>query len=145
MKTNILLSDIVSFNTKTRSEATKHLLLSFAEPRGAKQREAFIILPSPRGEKRRLMNSDSLRSQTTRGGPYGVFENGRSATRSIYNSPSLCSLASLFRKKTRKRKKWDYSKNKFLVGELLSVAMRGGGHKGVLRTILSYSTCEMNE
>jgi len=25
-----------------------------------------------------------------------------------------------------------------LVGELLSVAMRGGGHKGVLGTILSY-------
>jgi len=29
-------------------------------------------------------------------------------------------------------------KNKMLVGELLSVAMRGGGHKGVLGTILSY-------
>ena len=29
-------------------------------------------------------------------------------------------------------------KEKFLVGELLSVAMRGGGHKGVLGTILSY-------
>jgi len=41
-------------------------------------------------------------------------------------------------KKARKRKKLDYSKDKFLVGELLSVAMRGGGHKGVLGTILSY-------
>jgi len=41
-------------------------------------------------------------------------------------------------KKARKRKKLDYSKGKFLVGELLSVAMRGGGHKGVLGTILSY-------
>jgi len=35
-------------------------------------------------------------------------------------------------------KKLDYSKDKVLVGELLSVAMRGGGHKGVLGTILSY-------
>jgi len=41
-------------------------------------------------------------------------------------------------KKARKRKKLDYSKDKFLVGELLSVAMRGGGYKGVLGTILSY-------
>ena len=41
-------------------------------------------------------------------------------------------------KRARKRKKVDYSKEKFLVGELLSVAMRGGGHKGVLGTILSY-------
>jgi len=41
-------------------------------------------------------------------------------------------------KKARKRKKLDYSKDKFLVGELLSVAMRGGGHKGVLGTILIY-------
>jgi len=28
--------------------------------------------------------------------------------------------------------------DKFLVGVLLSVAMRGGGHKGVFGTILSY-------
>jgi len=41
-------------------------------------------------------------------------------------------------KRARKRKKLDYSKDKFLVGELLSVSMRGGGHKGVLGTILSY-------
>ena len=41
-------------------------------------------------------------------------------------------------KRARKRKKLDYSKDKILVGELLSVAMRGGGHKGVLGTILSY-------
>ena len=41
-------------------------------------------------------------------------------------------------KKARKRKKLDYSKDKYLVGELLSVAMRGGGHKGALSTILSY-------
>ena len=41
-------------------------------------------------------------------------------------------------KRVRKRKKLDYSKDKFLVGELLSVAMRGGRHKGVLGTILSY-------
>ena len=41
-------------------------------------------------------------------------------------------------KKARKRKKLDYSKDKFLVGELLSVVMRGGRHKGVLGTILSY-------
>jgi len=41
-------------------------------------------------------------------------------------------------KRARKRKKLDYSKEKCLVGELLSVAMRGGGHKGVLGTILSY-------
>jgi len=41
-------------------------------------------------------------------------------------------------KRARKRKKLDYSKDKMLVGELLSVAMRGGGHKGVLGTILSY-------
>jgi len=41
-------------------------------------------------------------------------------------------------KRARKRKKLDYSKDKFLVGELLSVVMRGGGHKGVLGTILSY-------
>jgi len=41
-------------------------------------------------------------------------------------------------KRARKRKKLDYSKDKFLVCELLSVAMRGGGHKGVLGTILSY-------
>ena len=41
-------------------------------------------------------------------------------------------------KRARKRKKLDYSKGKFLVGELLSVAMRGAGHKGVLGTILSY-------
>ena len=37
-----------------------------------------------------------------------------------------------------KHKKLDYSKDKFIVGELLSVAMRGGGHKGVLGTILIY-------
>ena len=42
-------------------------------------------------------------------------------------------------KRARKRKKLDYSKDKFLVGELLSVAMRGVGHKGVLGTILSYA------
>ena len=41
-------------------------------------------------------------------------------------------------KRARKRKKLDYSKDKFLVGELLSVVMRGGGQKGVLGTILSY-------
>jgi len=41
-------------------------------------------------------------------------------------------------KQARKRKKLDYSKDKMLIGELLSVAMRGGGHKGVLGTILSY-------
>jgi len=41
-------------------------------------------------------------------------------------------------KKARKRKKLDYSKDNMLVGELLSVVMRGGGHKGVLGTILSY-------
>jgi len=41
-------------------------------------------------------------------------------------------------KRARKRKKLDYSKDKFLVGELLLVAMRSGGHKGVLGTILSY-------
>jgi len=41
-------------------------------------------------------------------------------------------------KRARKRKKLDYSKDKMLVGELLSVVMRGGGHKGVLGTILSY-------
>jgi len=41
-------------------------------------------------------------------------------------------------KKARKRKKLDYSMDKMLVGELLSVEMRGGGHKGVLGTILSY-------
>jgi len=41
-------------------------------------------------------------------------------------------------KRARKRKKLDYSKDKFLVGELLSVAMRGGRNKGVLGTILSY-------
>jgi len=41
-------------------------------------------------------------------------------------------------KRARKRTKLDYSKDKMLVGELLSVVMRGGGHKGVLRTILSY-------
>jgi len=41
-------------------------------------------------------------------------------------------------KRARKRKKLYYSKEKVLVGELLSVAMRGGGHKGVLGTILSY-------
>jgi len=32
----------------------------------------------------------------------------------------------------------DYSKDKMLIGEQLSVAMRGGGVKGVLGTILSY-------
>ena len=41
-------------------------------------------------------------------------------------------------KRARKRKKLDYSKDKMLVGELLSVAMRSGGVKGVLGTILSY-------
>ena len=41
-------------------------------------------------------------------------------------------------KRARKRKKLDYSKDKMLVGELLSSAMIGGGHKGVLGTILSY-------
>jgi len=41
-------------------------------------------------------------------------------------------------KRARKPKKLDYSKNKILVGELLSVAMRGGGHKGVLGTLLNY-------
>ena len=41
-------------------------------------------------------------------------------------------------KKARKRKKLDYSKDKLLVGELLSVTMRGGGHKCELGTILSY-------
>jgi len=41
-------------------------------------------------------------------------------------------------KRARKHKKVDYRKDKMLVGELLSVAMRGGGHKGVLGTILSY-------
>ena len=41
-------------------------------------------------------------------------------------------------KRAHKRKKLDYSKEKMLVGELLSVAMRGGGNKGVLGTILSY-------
>jgi len=41
-------------------------------------------------------------------------------------------------KRLRKRKKLDYSKDKMLVGELLSVAMRGGGAEGVLGTILSY-------
>jgi len=41
-------------------------------------------------------------------------------------------------KRARKRKKSDYSKDKMLVGELLSVAMRGGGHKSVLGTILRY-------
>ena len=40
--------------------------------------------------------------------------------------------------KARKRKKLDYSNDKMLIDELLSVAMRGGGHKGVLGTILSY-------
>jgi len=41
-------------------------------------------------------------------------------------------------KRARKRKKLDYSKDKILVCELLSVAMRGGGHEGVLGTVLSY-------
>jgi len=41
-------------------------------------------------------------------------------------------------KRARKRKKLDCSKEKMLVGELLSITMRGGGHKGVLGTILSY-------
>ena len=41
-------------------------------------------------------------------------------------------------KRAKNRKKLDYSKDKMVVGELLSVAMRGGGHKGVLGTILSY-------
>ena len=41
-------------------------------------------------------------------------------------------------KRARKRKKLDSSNDKMLFGELLSVAMRGGGHKGVLGTILSY-------
>ena len=41
-------------------------------------------------------------------------------------------------KRARKRKKLDYSKDKMLVGELLSVIMRGRGLKGVLETILSY-------
>ena len=41
-------------------------------------------------------------------------------------------------KRACKRKKLDYSKDKILVGEQLSVAMRGGGHKGVLGTILNY-------
>ena len=41
-------------------------------------------------------------------------------------------------RKRKKRKKVNYSKEKFFVGELLSVAMRGGRHKGVLGTILSY-------
>ena len=33
------------------------------------------------------------------------------------------------RKRARKRKKLDYSKDKMLVGELLSVAMRGGAQR----------------
>jgi len=41
-------------------------------------------------------------------------------------------------KRAWKRKKVNYSKDKMLVGELLSVAMRGGGVKGVLGMILSY-------
>ena len=42
-------------------------------------------------------------------------------------------------KRTRKRHlKGDYSKDKMLVGELLSVGMRGGGVEGVLGTILSF-------
>jgi len=41
-------------------------------------------------------------------------------------------------KRAKKLKKLDYSKDKMLAGELLSVAMRGGGHKGVLGSILSY-------
>jgi len=41
-------------------------------------------------------------------------------------------------KRLRKRKKVGYSKDKMLVGELLSVAMKGGGVEGVLGTILSY-------
>jgi len=42
--------------------------------------------------------------------------------------------------RVRKRKNWkkDYSKDKMLVGELLSVAMRGGGVEGVLGTVLKY-------
>jgi len=42
------------------------------------------------------------------------------------------------RRIAKEHAKGDYSKDKILVGELLSVAMRGGGHKGVLGTILSY-------
>jgi len=38
-----------------------------------------------------------------------------------------------------------FTLDKMLVGELLSVAMRGGGHKGVLGTILSYCTCDYNK
>jgi len=43
-------------------------------------------------------------------------------------------------KRARKRKNWkkDYSKDKVLVGEFLSVAMRGGGVENVLGTILNY-------
>jgi len=41
-------------------------------------------------------------------------------------------------KRARKRKKLDYGRDKMLVDELLSVAMRDGGHKGVFGTILSY-------
>ena len=42
-------------------------------------------------------------------------------------------------KRTRKRHaKGDYSQDKMLVSDLLSVAMRGGGVEGVLGTILSY-------
>jgi len=42
-------------------------------------------------------------------------------------------------KRTRKRHaKGDYNKDKVLVGDLLSVAMRGGGVEGVLGTMLSY-------
>jgi len=38
----------------------------------------------------------------------------------------------------RKHKKLHHSKDKMLVGEPLSVAMRGGGVEGVLGTILSF-------
>jgi len=42
-------------------------------------------------------------------------------------------------KQTRERHaKGDYSQDKLFVGELLSVAMRGGGVEGVFGTILSY-------
>ena len=42
-------------------------------------------------------------------------------------------------KRTRKRhKKGDYSKDKVMVGDLLSVGMRGGGVEGVLGSILSF-------
>jgi len=41
-------------------------------------------------------------------------------------------------KRARKRKKLDYSRDEMLVGELLSVVMKGGGVEGALGTILKY-------